>query len=61
MKACPARTDFYAKLTADPVAGAEAVSVATLNPKLNAWLASLDSINVSLFKFLADGGYDKGL
>jgi hypothetical protein len=59
MKACPFRTDFYAKLAADPNGG-EPASQEELNEDLDKWLAALSAILERIDKFYETGGYGKG-
>ena len=58
MKACPYRSDFFAKLAEDP--SGQPASQDRVNEGLNTWLTALDAIVARLQKFYADGGHDKG-
>jgi hypothetical protein len=59
MKACPYRTDFYAKLAADP-AGGPSVPQTKLSDELDKWLDSLDTIVKRIEGFYEKGGHGKG-
>ena len=59
MKACPLRTDFYAKLAADSNGG-EPASQEQLNQELDEWLAALSAILKRIDAFYETGGYGKG-
>lgn len=59
MKACPYRTDFYAKLVEDKSGGPPAPEE-KLNQQLGEWLAALDGIVKRMEDFYAKGKYDKG-
>lgn len=51
MKACPYRSDFYAKLGAP----------GKVDAQLEAWLSALEKIVARIEAFYASGNYGKGL
>ncbi|PFH49754.1 hypothetical protein AMATHDRAFT_146877 [Amanita thiersii Skay4041] len=59
MKACPYRSEFYAKLAADPDGGAPA-SQERVDEALNKWLTALSAIVEQMETFYESGGYGKG-
>jgi hypothetical protein len=58
LKACPYRSEFYAKLAADPEGGAS-VQADKLNEELDKWLAGLDNIVKRMSAFYEKGKYGK--
>ncbi|KAI0066023.1 het-c2 protein [Artomyces pyxidatus] len=59
LKACPLRSELFAKLRADPSGGPES-SEEKLDEELNRWLTALSDIVTRLETFYEKGGYGKG-